>query len=223
MNKSILKLVNNLTSFKKYNNKIYYERNINMRIGIDIDGVLEDVEQFQIEYGSKYFYEKYQKIIVNPNGYNIKNIFDVKQELDDEFWREHIREYAVKEKAREFASEVIEKLKQDDNEIYIITARTSDLTWIDLSEKEMEHIVKVWLNKNNIYYDKIIFSPEDKLDVCLENDIDLMIEDKVENISKISTKIPVICFDAKYNKECKGTNITRGYSWYDIYAKIQDL
>lgn len=194
-----------------------------MKIGIDIDGVLEDVEQFQIEYGSKYFYEKYKKNIANPKGYSIKDIFNITQKLDDEFWREHIKEYAIEGKAREFANEVIEKLKQDGNEIYIITSRTSDLTWIDLLEKEMEDIVKKWLKKNNIYYDKIIFSPEDKLNICLENDIDLMIEDKVENINKISTKIPVICFDARYNQECKGFNITRVYSWYDIYAKIQNF
>ena len=30
-----------------------------MKIGIDIDGVLTDVEQWQLDYGSKYYYEKY--------------------------------------------------------------------------------------------------------------------------------------------------------------------
>ena len=30
-----------------------------MRIGIDKDGVLTDVEQWQLDYGSKYYYEKY--------------------------------------------------------------------------------------------------------------------------------------------------------------------
>ncbi len=44
-----------------------------------------------------------------------------------------------------------------------------------------------------------------------------------ENINIISKKIPVICFDAKYNQQCKGRNIIRCYSWYDIYAKIQEL
>ena len=32
---------------------------IMMKIGIDIDGVLTDVEQWQLDYGSKYYYEKY--------------------------------------------------------------------------------------------------------------------------------------------------------------------
>lgn len=55
-----------------------------------------------------------------------------------------------------------------------------------LSVEENQQIVLNWLKNNNINYDKIIFSPEDKLDICKENKIDLMIEDKVDNINKIS-------------------------------------
>lgn len=90
-----------------------------------------------------------------------------------------------------------------------------------MTKEENEQIVKEWLNKNGIYYDQIVFSPEDKLDICLNNNIDIMIEDKVDNINKISSKIPVICFNAGYNEECKGKNIYRVYSWYDIYNLVK--
>lgn len=33
-----------------------------MNIGIDIDGVLTDITRYILDYGSKYFYEKYKKI-----------------------------------------------------------------------------------------------------------------------------------------------------------------
>ena len=91
-----------------------------------------------------------------------------------------------------------------------------------MSIGENKKIVLDWLKRNKIEYDKIIFSPEDKLDICLENNIDVMIEDKPANINKISGKIPVICFHAGYNKNCDGSNIIRCYSWYDIYAKINN-
>jgi len=48
-----------------------------------------------------------------------------------------------------------------------------------------------------------------------------MIEDTVNNIVSISKIIPVICFDTRYNQNCQGDNITRCYSWYDIYSKIK--
>ena len=196
-----------------------------MRIGIDIDGVLTDVERWQLDYGSKFYYERYQKEIVNFEGYDTNQIFNVDDKLDEEFWREYFKEYSLNVEARKFANEVIDKLKQDRHQIYIITARGSFLSHSAdvMSIEENQQIVLNWLKNNHINYDKIIFSPEDKLDICKENNIDLMIEDKVDNINKISKIIPVICFHAGYNKDCKNSNIIRCYSWYDIYSKINKL
>ena len=189
-----------------------------MRIGIDIDGVLTDIEKWQKDYGGKFF-SKYNKSIVNKDGYEITTIFDVNHNLDNEFWDEYLYEYVTKEPSRRFASEVIEKLKENGNEIYIITARY--LTDRDTKEgQQMREIVVKWLGEQKIYYDKIIFSPENKQEVCKKNKIDVMIEDKVENINNISNNIPVICFHAGYNKECNGENIYRVYNWYDIYNLI---
>lgn len=196
-----------------------------MRIGIDIDGVLTDIEQWQLDYGSKFYFEKYGKEIQNNEGYETTEIFKVDSKLDDEFWTEYFKDYSINVDVRKLASEVIKKLKQDGNEIYIITARGSFLSHsanVMLFE-ENKNIVLEWLRKNEIEYDKIIFSPEDKLSICLENNINVMIEDKVDNINKISTRIPVICFHAGYNKNCKGNNIFRCYSWYDIYSKISSI
>lgn len=194
-----------------------------MRIGIDIDGVLTDIEQWQLDYGSKFYFEKYNKSIMNHKGYETTDIFRVDQKYDDEFWKEYFIEYSKNVEPRKFASEIIRKLKNDGFEIYIITARGSDLSHSSevMTYEENKIIVKEWLENNEIIYDKIIFSPEDKLEICLENNIDIMIEDKVDNINKISTEIPVICFHAGYNEDCKGKNIIRCYSWYDIYCIIK--
>lgn len=189
-----------------------------MKIGIDIDGVLTDFEKWQLEVGSKFFI-KYNKNIVVPDGYDSDTVFDVSKEMDSEFWREHLYDYAKNEPARKFAGEVIDKLKKDGYEIYIITARYLTDSDDELG-KEMRSIVIDWLKNNNINYDKIIFSPEDKFEICRENNISIMIEDKVENINNISKIIPVICFDAAYNKICKGKNIFRAYTWYDVYYQI---
>lgn len=190
-----------------------------MRIGIDIDGVLTDFERWQLDTGSKFF-SKYNKSIINHNGYSAREVFGVSKELSSLFWNKNLYEYAKEEPARKYASEIIKKLRNENNEIYIITARF--LTDRNTDEGiEMRKIVNDWLKNQNIPYDKIIFSPEDKLDICLENNIDLMIEDCVNNINKISNVIPVICFHAGYNKECEGKNIYRAYSWYDIYGIIK--
>ena len=49
-----------------------------------------------------------------------------------------------------------------------------------------------------------------------------MIEDEPKCINSVAARLPVICFNAKYNEQCKGNNIIRCYSWYDIYNKIKE-
>lgn len=192
-----------------------------MRIGIDIDGVLTNIEQWQLDCGGKFF-SKFDKSVFNKDGYEIAEIFNVSNELDSQFWKEYLYEYVIKEPSRKYASEVIKKLKDSGNEIYIITARyLTDRNTED--GQRMRQIVIDWLEQENIVYDKIIFSPETKLEACKKNNIDVMIEDKVENINSISTTIPVICFNAGYNKQCKGENIYRAYNWYDIYNLINGV
>ena len=48
-----------------------------------------------------------------------------------------------------------------------------------------------------------------------------MIEDSPENIKDLSSKIPVLCFNCKYNESLEGKDITRVQSWYDVYDKIK--
>lgn len=189
-----------------------------MRIGIDIDGVLTDIEQWQLDVGGKFF-SKFNKSVLNKDGYEITKIFNVSDELDSQFWNEYLYEYVTKEPSRKYASEVIKKLKDDGNEIYIVTARYLTDRNNEDGEK-MRKIVVNWLVEQKIDYDEIIFSPEDKKENCKKYNIDIMIEDKVDNINKISSIIPVICFHAGYNNECKGKNIYRVYNWYDIYNLI---
>lgn len=193
-----------------------------MRIGIDIDGVLTNIEEFVADYEVKFCYENSLSYRVNLKEYDDGKALGISAENSEKFWNKYIKYYATEYRARDFASEVIKKLKEDGHEIYIITARNEyGLTGEDYGK--MKQFVREWLEKNNIYYDKIVYTEESKLPYCIGNYIDIMIEDKPENIKEISTKIPVLCYNCTYNKDIKGKNITRVYSWYDIYNKIEQM
>ena len=192
-----------------------------MRIGIDIDGVLTDEHRFIIDYGTKYFSNKGIPYELHKDIYDSEKIFEVTKEQYNEFWKQNLLYYSKNISIRPFASEVINELKKENNEIYIITARY--LTTYENKDKElMQNTAKKWLKDNNVLYDEIIFS-ENKLDICKEFNINVMVEDKPENILDISDKIPVICFDHPYNEKIYNNNIYRCYSWYDIYKKIKDI
>ena len=129
-----------------------------MRIGIDIDGVLTDIEQWQLDYGSKFYYGNYCLGIKNYKGYETNEIFDVDIKLDDEFWNKYFRDYSINVEARKFANEVIDKLKEDGHEIYIITARGSFLSHSAdvMTIEENRNIVLNWLKINLLYNTKDI-------------------------------------------------------------------
>lgn len=193
-----------------------------MRIGIDIDGVLTNVEQYILDHISKYCVENNIEYNIGNSNYDYCKTFNISKEIEKDFWTNHLEKYATNEKARPFASEIIKKLKEDGHEIYIITARWMTNVDNEVGNK-MRKIVEKWLRENKILYDKLIFSKatkERKYQEIIENKIDLMIEDSPNNINEISKIIPVICYNAGYNKNCIGNQIIRCYSWYDIYNKI---
>jgi len=198
-----------------------------MRIGIDIDGVLTDVQQYTVDYFTRYCVQNNIEYNIGESDYELTKTFNVGKEIDDDFWYEHIFSYAENQPARAFAPEVIKKLKKEGHEIYIITAR-----WLsgknDETGERMRNAVEKWLHDNDINYDKLIFSKlkeydERKIENCVSNKIDLMIEDSPQNITELSTVCPVICFDNSYNKEVEGNNIYRCYSWYDIYNLVNKV
>lgn len=190
-----------------------------MRIGIDLDGVITDIARFVADYGTKFCYENNIEFKLNAGEYDEAKALGISYEDAEKFWNEYLPYYAMKYNAREFAREVIAKLKET-NEIYIITARNEDGLPPE-SYGHMQEMVVNWLKHQNIAYDKIIFTKGSKLPYCLENNIDVMIEDSPRNILDISSKVPVLCFDNQYNEKMDGENITRVYSWYDILKKLE--
>ena len=87
----------------------------------------------------------------------------------------------------------------------------------------MRKTVKEWLERNQIIYDNIIFSEEDKSSHIIENNIDIMIEDSPNNLKSLSKITKMICVDWVYNKGIENDNIFRCYNWNEIYETIMIL
>lgn len=195
-----------------------------MNIGIDIDGVLTDLENYIDTVGKKY---------INENGLDFDDTMNqnttygfLNKEDSHRFWNTHWEHYATTIKVRKNASNIIGKLKNDGNKIIIITARTYDSQIVKdgiKRQKNMEKIIINWLNKNNIKYDKIIFSNLNKLKDCLDNKIDIMIEDSVSNIEQLKDHMEILCFDAKYNQSYDNSQIYRVYNWNDVYDILSKI
>ena len=193
-----------------------------MNIGIDIDGVLTDLERATIDYGTKLCVDENWPITLNLNEYWDTKAFNWTEEQSEKFWNKYLVKYIIESPARAFAQEILEKLQKEGHKIYFITARNESGLPHEYYGK-MQQLTKEWLEKQNIKYEKIIFSEDSKkMEHCLENKIDVMIEDSPSNIENISTKMKVIKFDCQYNKNVNNQNIITAYSWYHIYKIIKE-
>ncbi len=192
-----------------------------MRIGIDIDGVLNSQYKFCIDYGTKFCNELGKYKLENINAIDTTDMFLWDEGIAHQFWNTYREVLVVKLPPKKYASEVINKLKNEGNLIYIITARKNNDEWFpDFLKEDVEGITKKWLKENKIYYDEIVFDVKDKGKYCKNNNIDIMIEDDPNNLRKLIGNTDVIIFDYPYNRNIEFTDLTRAYSWYDIYYKI---
>lgn len=193
-----------------------------MNIGIDIDGVLTDLERATIDFGTKMCIEQNWPITMDLSKYWEVEAFGWTSEQADKFWNKYLVEYVTQSPARRFAKEIISKLRGEGNNIYIITARDESGMPPEYYGK-MQELTREWLEKYEIEYDKLIFAKDsEKLEKCLENNVDIMIEDSPRNIRNISSKVKVIKFDCQYNKDVIGSDIINAYSWYHIYRIVKE-
>lgn len=193
-----------------------------MRIGVDIDGVLNNYGEWHYSYGFKFCTDNGIDRGFDPYKYMIEEKFNLTVEENYRFWKEYIFDLMVSIPTRPYAGKVLQMLKGMGHEIVILTARDNRFLTNQYANT-MNFYVEEWLNKNGIPYDEIIAGAGNKLDKCIKNKLDVMIEDKASNVIKISDVIPVLCFDAPYNLDVNKENVTRVYSWYQIYKYFLDL
>lgn len=193
-----------------------------MNIGIDIDGVLTNDDDYLLDCISKYCYEHNLNGFDNPTLYEYRKL-NWDENIIDDYRNEYFLNYVKNEPARKFASEVIKKLREDGNKIFIISARYKTAENGKIGNDNIRECTLNWLSKNNIEYDKIIFTKIPKVNEILENKIDIMVEDSPTIIDELVKIVKVLYYDTRYNKNIEHENIIRVYSWYDIYMKINEI
>lgn len=196
-----------------------------MNIGIDIDGVLTNIAEFALEKGLEFCKETGKGKLIKMSSYDTKEAFGWDQETDDAFWKKYLFLYAEENPVIDKASENIKKLKEDGHKLYIITARGlagPDVKNIEIRDK-MRNTVKNWLDKNDIVYDDLIFTTEDKSQAIRDKKIDIMIDDSPYNLRDLSKITKMICYDWPYNRDVNNENIYRCYNWNEIYEYIKNI
>ncbi len=191
-----------------------------MNIGVDIDGVLINDDDYILANGTKFCVDNDLDFYLDPLKYEARKFsFYHDKETLKKYTLEYWWNYLENASPRLYAKEILKKLKADGHNIYIITSR--QYAPDDTEEgKKVRELTTKWLQKNDIPYDDIYFV-HDKIAVIKDKNIDVIIEDSPETIPRFLNFTKVLCYDARYNISLSGDNLTRVYSWYDIYDKIR--
>ena len=82
-------------------------------------------------------------------------------------------------------------------------------------------LTKDYLDRNNIYYDKIIVDIGNKDKACLDEKIDLFIDDSYKHCKEVcDVGINVLMIDNDFNKDCFEFNKIN--NWNEIYKYIEN-
>ena len=187
-----------------------------MNIGLDIDNV---ITAFDSAILKEYLIEDKNKRnsgIINKNARHItRGMFDWSNEEVDEFYEKNMERIAKGLRPRRNAKTYMDKLLNEGHKLILISHRAFP------HYKEPLKTTIDWLNSCNINYSKLVLSKSpDKTDECIENNIDIMVDDRVGQCKKMTANgVNCIVMLTKYNKR-EIDDLRYAKSWKDLYEKI---
>ena len=187
-----------------------------MRIGIDIDDTITDLQEDLFSAALEYDKTLRNKGVIYPERHYIAQRFDWSEEEKEHYLGEIRWKVLEQAKIREGVKEVLKLLKEEGNKIIFITARCERYC-----AEPYEKTYK-WLTENEIPFDKLVINALDKGETALNENIDVFIDDQIKNCMLTKAKgIKTIYFDIEHKEESK--EFITAYSWYDILNKIKEV
>ena len=185
-----------------------------MRIGIDLDGVVFNSENYNASFIELTYMDKIVDSELNFKSSSTKKRYNI-PDADFDALLKVYEESVSKSPLMPFVKEAFGYLKSQGHELYIITARGR------ISKKHVS-LTKRRLVKERIKADGYCFSQLDKANTCKMLGIDIMIDDDynvVESVAKSGIK----CFQFVSDRMflVKNKNAEPVYNWGEICRKIK--
>lgn len=179
-----------------------------LNICIDIDGTVTE-PYYWLKDANQYFKKNLKEEDVKK--YDIHEILGVRREAYEEFYEKNGEIIHRNSGVREEAINVVNKIYKN-NKVHFVTAR----------ESRMTKVTYEWLDNKGFSYDGVhLLGSHHKIHKATELDCDIFIEDRYENAVELSKNgFNVLLIDCSYNRYENIKNVTRVYSWDDIYEEI---
>ncbi len=191
-----------------------------MKIGIDLDGVVFDSEKEFRVYSELYdMIDLQQNSKVNNKELRFQDRFRWTKAQTEDFLKKYHKQIIAESNFMPGVERVLKLLKQDGHSLILITARGG-------MNKDMIKITEERLKENGMnIFDKYYWATENKDEVCVKENVDIMIDDfyqKCESIAKSKIKT-IYLKDAPSYDLRENDYIKVLYNWGEIYRYIKEL
>ena len=191
-----------------------------MKIGIDLDGVVFDSEKEFRVYSELYdMLDLKQNSKINNKELKFQSRFKWTKEDIDGFLNKYHKQIIVESNFMPGVKRILKLLKEDGHTLILITARGGmNRDMIKVTEERLQQ------NEMNIF-DKYYWATENKDEVCVKENVDIMIDDFCDKCKSIAnSKIKTIylkdapSYDSEENEYIKVL-----YNWGEIYRYIKEI
>lgn len=190
-----------------------------MRIGIDVDGVIFDFEKELRTKAELYdLLELNGRGVIDSDKFNLEERYGWDKINSKKFIDKYFIQVSKNTNMMPGAKEVINLLKKDKHKLIIISARGYD-------NIEMQKIAERKLEKEGLQFDEYYWKALNKLQICIEEKIDLMIDDNYIICKELSDNLISTLYlrDVKKKKLKENKYLKEVNSWGEIYRYVYNV
>lgn len=190
-----------------------------MKIGIDLDGVVIDSETTFRTYEEIFDIDVLKgNNLINKEEPKFQARYNWTSEQEKEFIEKYFLTISKESNLMSGFITIYNLLKKQGHEFVVITARGGFI-------KEMKDDAIRVLEENNIKFDKYYWNVQDKLEICKNEKVDIMIDDDWRIIKKLAdNEVKTLYFrDTNLMKLEENEYIKEVNNWGDIYRYIRKI
>lgn len=189
-----------------------------MKIGIDLDGVVIDSETAFRTYEEIFDIDTLKgNNLINKEEPKFQARYNWTEDQEKEFIEKYFLKVSRESNLMSGFIGVYNLLKSQGHEFVVITARGGFV-------REMKDDAIRLLEENNIKFDKYYWKVDDKLEICKNEKVDIMIDDDWKIIKKLAdNQVKTLYFrDTNLIKLQESEYIKEVNNWGDIYRYIRE-
>ena len=187
-----------------------------MNIGLDVDGVIFNTEEWLCIYAEIFDIETFKKdSLINPFEYFKEAQYDWDKAHSDEFLNTYLLKSTYDSTFIAGAVWVIKRLKELGHKVIIISARGEEYP-------EVLPVLEKRFKDAGLEFKKIYWKTHDKLSICQKENIDIMVDDRPSTCKKISdNNIHTLYLKNESRVELEDNDYLKTVkNWGEIYKQI---